>query len=166
MVRFNVDGKLVDLADVPWDTSLTKTHFSGTGWAIFVVSPTGKIFGGTHEAGKHHHSSFLGGGFVMAAGEIACYDGISRITTAKSGHYGPTAENLQKFVNTFPQIRGDAIIFPKFTANNLKAYTVQDFRTRGLAATPLTKAEVEAWLIQYPQANTVKFKAGALDKMA
>ena len=83
-------GRLKDADDDVWDTRDTVTHFSGKGWAIFVVSPEGYLYGGTHKAAKHHHSSFLGGGMVLAAGEMACYDGIPRFITAKSGHYAPT----------------------------------------------------------------------------
>jgi hypothetical protein len=150
LLRFNADGKLCDLSDTPWDTFNTETHFSGKGWGIFVVSPTGHIFGGTHEAGKHHHSSFLGGGAVMAAGEMACFDGIPRIITAKSGHYRPSAQNIRNFLNKYPQIPGDSLVLPGF--GKPKFYTVQDFRANGEAGTVLTKQQVTDFLWKYPQA--------------
>lgn len=138
-------GQLLDTDDDVWDTRDSETHFSGKGWAIFVVSPEGKLYGGTHKAAEHHHSSFLGGGMVTAAGEMACYDGIPRFITAKSGHYAPTPENMRNFVNKFLDIRGDTLIQPKITAVPV-FYKVEDFRRQGLAAPPLSKMEVTSWL--------------------
>ena len=141
-------GQLLDIDDDVWDTRDSVTHFSGKGWAIFVVSPEGKLYGGSHKAAKHHHSSFLGGGMVLAAGEMACYDGIPRFITAKSGHYAPTPENMRNFVNKFLDIRGDTLIQPKITAIPV-FYKVQDFRLNGLAAPPVNKLDVTAWLSMY-----------------
>ncbi|MEO5859349.1 MAG: hypothetical protein ABIR33_10405 [Pyrinomonadaceae bacterium] len=152
-----VGAQLYDQDDVAWDTTHTETHFSGKGWGIFVVSPEGKIYGGTHKAGKHHHSSFLGGGMVMAAGEIVCYGGIPRMITAKSGHYAPTPENLRNFVNRFLQIPGGCLIQPKVTPVPV-FYTVQDFRANGLKATALTKAQLAPWQMANPTALSPEFK--------
>lgn len=156
MLRW-VGMQLVDQDDTVWDTSTTETHFSGKGWGIFVVSPEGKIFGGTHEAGKHHHSSFLGGGMVMAAGEIVCFGGIPKMITCKSGHYAPTPENLLNFVKRFQQIPGNCLIQPKQTSVPV-FYTVQDFRANGMKATALTKAQLTPWGAANPTALSPQFK--------
>ena len=147
---------------VPWDTTNTETHFSGKGWGIFVVSPDGNIYGGTHQAGVHHHSSFLDGGMVMAAGEIACYGGYPRIITAKSGHYAPTVSNMRNFVRKFAQIKGDSIIQPRVAP---VFYRIQDFRDKGLDATPLTKAELTPFFGAYPVALSGKFRTTTWDKI-
>lgn len=99
-----------------------KTVYAGSGWAIWVCSmpmaendTTRKfhnyIFSSTHEKGVHHHTSFLAGRPVMAAGEwIVDATGTIRVISAKSGHYRPTVDELFKFVTTFQQIPGDVLI--------------------------------------------------------
>jgi hypothetical protein len=62
---------------------------SGDDIAIFVMGLDGKIYIGSHELGIFHHSSFLAGGPVAAAGEIVIKDGVILLITAKSGHYRP-----------------------------------------------------------------------------
>jgi hypothetical protein len=133
-------GILLDAYDQPYDTRAKSTAFSGTGWGIFVVSPDGKIFSGSHDVGVHHHSSFLGGGAVMAAGEIVVDTGAIRFITGKSGHYKPAPENLLGWVRKCGDIPGDALINPAFGPP--KFYTVADFRARGLAATELKRQAI------------------------
>ena len=69
--------------------------------------------------------------------------GVPRIITSKSGHYRPTWENLKEFVTLFSEIPGDCLILPKA---NSTFYRVSDFRLKGLSATPVKKAEVQAWM--------------------
>lgn len=143
------DGAILkDAHDDPYDTRSKSTAFSGTGWAIFVVSPTGNFFSGSHHVGVHHHSSFLGGGAVMAAGEIVVDTGAIRFLTGKSGHYKPSPQNLLGLVRKFGQIPGDALVNPAFGAP--KFYTVADFRANGMAATELKRAAVTAQLWRSP----------------
>ena len=52
---------------------------------------------------------------------------------------------MRRFVTTFQDIPGDTLIQPKITAIPV-FYRVQDYRTNGLAATPVKKDEVTAWL--------------------
>jgi hypothetical protein len=143
MLHFD-GGQIKDVAGNTWSTENLTTHFSGQGWGIFVVCPQGRMYGGSHEAGKHHHSSFLAGGMVKAAGEIACdKTGIPRIITSKSGHYRPTWQNLREFVTLFSQIPGNCLILPK---SNATFYRVSDFRLNGLGAKPVKKAAVQMWM--------------------
>lgn len=75
----------------------TKTHstaHSGSGWAIFVASPDGDFYAGSHVVSQFHHSSFLAGKPVLAAGEIIVENGYLKLITAKSGHYQPTKEQF------------------------------------------------------------------------
>ncbi|MCB1023395.1 MAG: hypothetical protein KDB79_03340 [Acidobacteria bacterium] len=153
-LHFNNDGLLVDYWDDPWDTYSTETHFTGKGWGVFVVSPKGKIYGGNHIAGEHHHSSFLAGGMVKAAGEMACFDGVPRFITAKSGHYKPTSDNLRNWVNTCPQIRGDALILPGW-GTPPKFHTVDSFRVQGEMASVLSKDEVTRYLTVHHKAASI-----------
>lgn len=73
------DGKL-------FDTSPPKS-------AIFVMSPTGEIYASrTPKVGFFHHSSFLAGGPVAAAGELRVSKGVLEMVNNFSGHYRPPAD--------------------------------------------------------------------------
>jgi hypothetical protein len=78
------------------DTKQMVSNTSGAGFGIFVMSPTGDVYVGSHKVGIFHHSSFLAGGNVAAAGEMKVSGGKLQTLTNKSGHYKPTHEhNLQ-----------------------------------------------------------------------
>jgi len=145
--------------DTPFDTQALETHFSGTGWAIFVVSPEGKLYAGSHVVGQFHHSTFLAGSAVVAAGEIVADDGDLKIITPKSGHYGPTAENIRNMLTLLNDIPDDVVVLPKF-ARVLKAYTAGDFRASPAPARELKRGEVTAAMpnwAQSAQANAAVF---------
>jgi hypothetical protein len=129
-----------------FSTENLSTVFSGKGWGIFVVDLDQNLYIHKHIEGKYHHSTFLSGGAVSAAGEIAVEDGWVRVITAKSGHYMPTVANMQRFVQTFPLILGNAVIRPDFGDTRggapAKCYYVGDFRRDGTAAPTLKRAEV------------------------
>jgi hypothetical protein len=153
-VEFDSSGLLVEtIGNQPYATRQHATEFSGNGWGIFVVSPTGDIYSASHILGKLHHSSFLGGRPVMAAGELVCDDGVLKVITAKSGHYIPSPEDLLRFVRQFPEIPGDAVIRPNLKdlreSKYVLFYKVGDFRVKGLKAKPLSKDDtlacVPAW---------------------
>jgi hypothetical protein len=141
-------GQLVRASDdSPFHTQLLSTAVSGQGWAIFVVSFEGAMYAHKHEVGVFHHSTFLSGSAVMAAGELCCDGGVVKCITAKSGHYMPSKENLAAFVRHFPMLPRKAVIIPDFAANPLPAYTVQEFRFNSSGAAPsLKRAQVDAAL--------------------
>ena len=91
-----VEGKLYDITGRLFDTTLTDTIFS-RGKSIFVMSKEGKIYASiSHKVGEFHHSSFLAGAEVAAAGEIRVVKGILEEVTRKSGHYQPSRSvNIQ-----------------------------------------------------------------------
>ena len=80
------------------DTCKMSTHFSGKGWAIYVIDPEGRIYSNSHELGVFHHSSFLSGGAVKAAGEWLVSKGRIIAVTTKTGHYHAGALQLASFV--------------------------------------------------------------------
>jgi hypothetical protein len=142
--------------DREFATNGLKTEFSGSGWAVFVVSLPMKslagvvdnyIFSYEHEAGYKHHSSFLGGAAVLAAGEWTVdVNGKISVITAKSGHYMPRWQNMHSMVLRLHNIPGDAIIRPNMldwqTGGSIRFYTVSDFRSRNINATPLRRRAV------------------------
>ena len=77
-----------------FSTKYHETVHSGQGWAIFVVSAAGVWYGASHEEGEFHHSSFLSGAAVKAAGEFKVKKGKVQEISGKSGHYRPLSAQL------------------------------------------------------------------------
>jgi len=162
--------------DTVFATTAMRTEFSETGWAVWVCSMMmldefgtefgNYIFSNTHRAGWDHHSSFLGGNAVIAAGEwIVDNAGKIKVITAKSGHYMPKWENLQRFVTLKQEIPCQAIIRPNMLDHNngtdtIKYYRVGDFRSRGLLASPLRKADVLGQIAPANYNITERFRGG------
>ncbi|KXZ55511.1 hypothetical protein GPECTOR_2g1060 [Gonium pectorale] len=65
-----------------------------TKW-IYVVDPELRLFVHPKVRGRFHHSSFLRGGAVVAAGGLSARHGQLRLLTADSGHYWPREENFR-----------------------------------------------------------------------
>ncbi len=145
------------LDELPFSTENHSTAFSGRGWAIFVVDLEGNLYAHSHTVGKFHHSSFLSGRPVQAAGEMVVQDGTLKVVTCKSGHYAPTWAEMKQFVQLFPQIPGNAIILPVFPARSEPAqyYRISDFRTAGnpaaLSRKALSREEVQRVIPTFAQ---------------
>ncbi|KAK8445073.1 hypothetical protein SEVIR_9G263200v4 [Setaria viridis] len=68
----------------------------GTKW-IFVLSTCKTLYIG--QKGVFQHSSFLAGGATSAAGRLVVEDGHLKAVWPHSGHYRPTEQNFQEFMN-------------------------------------------------------------------
>lgn len=92
------NGRVYDSAGKLFDTRGAKSiHSHGSNkTAIFVMDEQGSLYAGSHEYGKFHHSSFLAGEPVAAAGEIEISNGVLRSITDQSGHYWPPAAHLRQ----------------------------------------------------------------------
>ena len=67
--------------------------------AIWVMDPTGRLYvSSTPQPGMFNHSSFLGGGSVICAGEIIIIDGKITFINNRSGHYRPPDEALKNAI--------------------------------------------------------------------
>ncbi|MFE7718017.1 toxin glutamine deamidase domain-containing protein [Nocardia rhizosphaerihabitans] len=94
-----IDGRLCTADGVPLDTR-SGTTARGAGRAVFVMDEHGNLYASTyHERGLFHHSSFLSGGNVAAAGELVVIDGILQTLTDSSGHYRPARGHTMQAVN-------------------------------------------------------------------
>ncbi len=163
-VEFRSDGKLCRVHDGSvYDTTGLETCASGDGWAIFVLSPEGKLYSHKHVEGVFHHSSFLSGSAVLAAGEMLVAAGIVRIINSKSGHYLPLPENMANFVKQLTQLPKDAVILPDFSANPPPAYTIREYRFNPNSPASVKRSVVEAKLT--PTADNPKAR-GWIDKVA
>jgi hypothetical protein len=93
--KLSIDGGLLRSADGKlFDTSKMVTHFSGPGFAIYVMSFSGNLHAGSHSVGHRHHSSLLAGANVNGAGEIVVTGGRITFLSNKSGHYHPGRNQL------------------------------------------------------------------------
>ncbi|KAI4365650.1 hypothetical protein MLD38_021616 [Melastoma candidum] len=90
-----VDGKIIHkLSGEPLDTA---DGSSGRKW-IYVMSTWHKLYVGEKRKGHFHHSSFLAGGVILAAGRLSAEQGILQSISTYSGHYRPTEESLKRFM--------------------------------------------------------------------
>jgi hypothetical protein len=70
--------------------------------AIYVIDPKGKIYISYYKPqGVFHHSSFLSGGDVIAAGTIVFKNGHIKSISNSSGHYRVTDRSLEQVVELF-----------------------------------------------------------------
>jgi hypothetical protein len=85
---------------VPVDTKL----FYGNRSLLYVISPDKKIYSGRGAKYIMHHSSFLAGGDVLAAGKLIVADGKVILVSNNSGHYRPSARYLLQAIQLFHEL--------------------------------------------------------------
>lgn len=109
-------GLIRDASNAPYHTGSKQTAFSGAGWAIYVVDFDKNFYSESHVVNQFHHSSFLSGAPVQAAGEIAVDRGQLVAITNKTGHYkaGPAelARALKLLQSSGIDIRNVAVNDP------------------------------------------------------
>lgn len=87
---FVKNGKLYDSNSKYFDTGSASPSHTGRK-AIFVMDENGQLYASNyHEVYRFHHSSFLAGGLVRAAGELSVRNGVIEEMSNCSGHYRPT----------------------------------------------------------------------------
>eukprot|EP00955_Chlamydomonas_euryale_P105616 365652-Chlamydomonas_euryale.AAC.11 len=64
---------------------------------IWVVAPSGRLYVAPKLRGQFHHSSFLRGAAVLAAGNMMAEHGRLVRLTADSGHYWPQPDHFRWF---------------------------------------------------------------------
>ena len=82
-------------------TPLDTNKFNGGHKFLYVISRHGKLYAGKGARHVVHHSSFLAGKDVMAAGKLATVDGKVVFLCNHSGHYRPKAQHLLQAVRYF-----------------------------------------------------------------
>jgi hypothetical protein len=100
---FARDGLLYRTDGTRLDTQATETFWSGEGRAIFVMDQHGNIYAHEQVRGQFHHSSFLGGQPVAAAGELRVVDGRLELVSDQSGHYRPTRAHTEQLLDNLRQ---------------------------------------------------------------
>lgn len=92
------DGLLRTAQNQLFDTAASETA-TETGKSIFVMDEMGNIYASPHqERGQFHHSSFLSGAPVAAAGELVAEQGVVKQVSNGSGHYQPDQSYTHQFV--------------------------------------------------------------------
>jgi hypothetical protein len=122
---------------VPFDTLNSEAALPGRpNVAIWVEGPSGRFYTSrSAEAGKFHHSSFLAGRAVKAAGDWMVINGEVYMMAAMSGHYHPPLPALQE--------------------------AIRDLQTM---AVDMSEANVQMWEAAPPQ-KQVFMKADAFSKL-
>ncbi|MBL8212360.1 MAG: hypothetical protein JNK87_16715 [Bryobacterales bacterium] len=96
-----------------WQSNALAGNFQG--WACFVMSMYDVIYVGVHEGGRFHHSSFLCGAPVLAAGMIKVEQGIITGFHEKNGHYKCSSEHMMRFFKIIEQRTGTDLSKVKFS---------------------------------------------------
>jgi hypothetical protein len=89
----------VSQRDEPYDTTQFGGIHGNAGVGIYVMTRTGQVYSGPGFISLLHHSSFLAGGDVAAAGEIRAVKGVVTEVSNNSGHYKPEAKYLANILN-------------------------------------------------------------------
>ncbi len=84
------------------------------GEAIFVMDRDGRIFTGSYARSQFHHSSFLAGGWSLAAGVMKITRGQVVSVCPDSGHYQP---GLQQMLNVVERLKTYNVNLAKLTVN-------------------------------------------------
>lgn len=95
-----------------YDTSTDIGKQGEAGEAIFVMDDKGRIYTGSYAKSEFHHSSFLAGGWSMAAGVMRITNGQVVSVCPDSGHYQP---GLQQMLNVVERLRTYGVNLQKLT---------------------------------------------------
>ncbi len=102
------DGKIINADGAPFDTSSDAGTGSQSSRAIFIMTSDGALYASKHSARcKFHHSSFLAGAPVAAAGEIEVRDGQLLFLSNDSGHYEPPSSITEQALFEFERLGVD-----------------------------------------------------------
>ena len=135
------EGKILMQNDHPLDTSGgigTYTGLKNT-WIYVCSATTRKVYSYKSEVNHIHHSSFLSGEPVIAAGDWVVMDGGMNYLNSGSGHYRPSDVNMRSFMNLNASWwEGEAVVQPNYKG---KIMRVRDYQLRGLKA-PMIKPDL------------------------
>ncbi|KAG0293886.1 hypothetical protein BGZ96_002109 [Linnemannia gamsii] len=85
-------------------TRLEKKKIRNKAKFIYVTDPQGVLYIAQKVKGQFHHSSFLGGGTVCAAGGILVNQGKLIAVNPKSGHYRPGQRHFDRLLSDLEQM--------------------------------------------------------------
>jgi hypothetical protein len=139
---------------------------------IFVVSPSGELYVGEKDREKFHHSSFLAGGPVKAAGTLLMEGGSLVAISDLSGHYTPSPEMVKAAIKTL-ESRGVPMesvgvklgrkVVDYYTFMGLSAPTEEDDNWELISHGPIGREKAEWLLIGRPK-GTWMARAGTSEQ--
>jgi hypothetical protein len=98
------DGVIFDASGQRFDTATSSAIEGGRGRAIFVMDMQGNLYASNFQRmGEFHHSSFVAGGPVLAAGELVVDNGRLILVSDSSGHYQPAHEHMDQLMRVLEQ---------------------------------------------------------------
>jgi hypothetical protein len=97
-----VDGKLcwVNQGMKPVNSAKPKNEDGKEVMMIYVMAPDGTLYVGDKKRRFFHHSSFLSGSTVIAAGSVRVEQGVLQEITPHSGHYRPSDEDFKRCIQS------------------------------------------------------------------
>jgi hypothetical protein len=98
---------------------------------IFVMDENGQIFSAAKNV-VHHHSAFMSGRPVAAAGTIMVMQGQLQSIDNQSGHYQPTKDYMDQFIKELKK-RGVDLSNVEKDLGNTKKFYKKAFKKRGMA---------------------------------
>ena len=146
LTRVRFTGGLLYMDDAftkPLDTKNMVTHFSGPGFAIYVMSEQGNLHVGSHSVGFRHHSTLLAGSNVAGAGEVQVDKGKLVWISNKSGHYAPSAPHFLQVLHQLQKKGVDlSVVKVKFLEKNPPP---QNFANVGLYLAAMEAGGVDSY---------------------
>lgn len=121
--------------DIPLERFTTyglETAHSGDNYAIWVCSPGGVFYTNTHKVSEFHHSTFLAGGRVLAAGEWVVAAGKLLLISHKTGHHAASPVNLysaMKLLADRVDLSRTVVHIVDFATHSEKFITANEFMT-------------------------------------
>ncbi|KAF4148073.1 hypothetical protein GN958_ATG02767 [Phytophthora infestans] len=89
-----VSNKEDEIVRVQYATSERIVNTDELSKWIFVIDLSGRMYLGRKRKGRFHHSSFVSGAPILAAGKIIIKNGIIIAVEPHSGHFKPRLENV------------------------------------------------------------------------
>jgi hypothetical protein len=125
------------------------TAHSGECFGIWVCSPRGAFYTASHKVSEFHHSSFLAGGRVLAAGEWVISGGKVLLVTNKTGHYAATAANIYSALKLLADrldVSRTVVAIKDWSTNAIRYFAAPEFISKGgntSLSAPLTGRDFE-----------------------
>ncbi|KAF9923986.1 hypothetical protein FBU30_005972 [Linnemannia zychae] len=123
-------------------TRLEKKRIRNKAKFIYVTDPKGVLYIARKVKGQFHHSSFLGGGTVCAAGGIIVNQGSLIKINPKSGHYRPAQRHFDRLLKRLQEM-GVSLEGVKISSGILDADLDEQARqaSSNQLVEPVTRAE-------------------------
>ena len=111
-----------------------QTAHSGRNYAIWVCGANGIFYTNSHAVSKFHHSSFLAGQRVLAAGEWVITAGKLLLISHKTGHHAASVSNLYSAIRLLDSrldLSRTVVQITDYVAKKNRFITAKQFLAKG-----------------------------------